>query len=78
MLPREVARKANEKFSEEYRRTTYEGVLNGLSAIEPIVTSPEFVGACLEAANIQTADISPWLRFTQSLISHLKDALRPV
>jgi hypothetical protein len=77
MLPREVSRRAFERFSEEYRRTTFEGILNGLSALEPVVTSPEFVSACLEASNIQTADIAPWLRYTQALISHIKDALRP-
>jgi|GEM_PF-4113300 len=78
MLPRDIARRTFEKFSEEYRRSTYEGILNGLAAIEPVVTGPEFVSACLEAANVQTADIAPWVRFTQSLISHLKDALRPL
>jgi hypothetical protein len=76
MLPRDIARRVVDKFSEEYRRTTYEGILNGLSAIEPVVTGPEFVQACLEASNIQTADIAPWLRFAQSFVSHLKDALR--
>lgn len=72
MLRSEISQAIAERLTQEVQR----GILNGLSNAEPILTGPEFVRACLEKANIQTADIEPWVRFAQALVSHLEDAIR--